>query len=62
MANLLYHRYPDSPANEGVEGFTENVGNRGAHVEGNDGPNGGRVGAQQIASGMNVIRGRHGSA
>ena len=58
VANLLYHRYPDAPA-EPPDGFQE--GGQSQQMDGaGDGGNG--RGVAGVPSGMNVIRGRHGSA
>jgi hypothetical protein len=59
VANLLYHRYPDAPA-EAPDAFQEG-GVQSQQMDGaGDGGNGRAVAG--VPSGMNVIRGRHGSA
>jgi hypothetical protein len=59
VANLLYHRYPDAPA-EPPDAFQEG-GVQSQQMDGaGDGGNGRAVAG--VPSGMNVIRGRHGSA
>ena len=58
VANLLYHRYPDAPA-ETPDAFQE--GGQSQQMDGaGDGGNG--RGVVAVPAGMNVIRGRHGSA
>ena len=59
VANLLYHRYPDAPA-ETPDAFQE--GGQSQQMDGaGDGGNG-RVVSGGVPAGMNAIRGRHGSA
>lgn len=59
VANLLYHRYPDAPA-ETPDAFQE--GGQSQQMDGaGDGGNGRGV-SGGVPAGMNAIRGRHGSA
>ena len=58
VANLLYHRYPDAPA-ETPDAFQE--GGQSEQMDG-AGDGGNRRGVAVAPAGMNVIRGRHGSA
>ena len=57
VANLLYHRYADTPS----QGNGDMYGDGGQQQTGSD--SGTVVGPGKLGtSGMNVIRGRHGSA
>ena len=58
VANLLYHRYPDAPA-ETNDAFRDAGQSQQMDVAGDGGT---RPNVAGVHSGMNGIRGRHGSA